>query len=70
MKKPGQIVYIVSNGWMVDEAVIIRISYGFYTLKFTSKPGATKLKEHRIFEKKTDAENKVRQLKREHLSYY
>ena len=56
MNKLGQIVYILSNGHIVEEAIIIRISSGFYTLKFTQRSGAIKLKGHRLYKTKSQAQ--------------
>lgn len=56
MAKLGEIVYILSNGHIVEEAIIIKISCGFYTLKFTNRAGGIKLKAHRLFKTKSQAQ--------------
>lgn len=52
----GQHVFIISNNSYVMEMVILSISGDFYTLRSVSQGSGTRLKKHRIYSTKEDAQ--------------
>ena len=52
----GQHVFIISNNSYVMEMVILRISGDFYTLRSVDQGSGTRLKGHRIYATKEDAQ--------------
>lgn len=52
----GQHVFIISNNSYVMEMVILRISGDFYTLRSVNQGSGTRLKKHRIYATKEDAQ--------------
>ena len=55
----GQGVYIIANGNRTETAVITNYTAGFYTLRFCDRSGGTRLKEHRLFSTRKEAENAI-----------
>ena len=56
---PGDKVYIVANGIFVQEATVLKVSSGFYTLKLAGTQGGCRLRESRLLTKE-EAEAIVR----------
>lgn len=52
----GQHVFIISNNSYVMEMVILRITGEFFTLRSVDQGGGTRLKKHRIFATKEEAQ--------------
>ncbi len=52
----GQHVFIISNNSYVMEMVILRVSGDFYTLRSVNQGSGTRLKGHRIFATREEAE--------------
>lgn len=53
--KKDEIRYIIENNIKIVPVKILKYSSGFYTVKFLTKTGATRLKEHRIFATEEEA---------------
>lgn len=54
--KVGTQAFIIESNRLVRSVVIIKISAGFYTVKFNDSNGAINVKESRIFDSKEAAE--------------
>lgn len=54
--KVGTQAFIIESNRLIRSVVIIKISSGFYTVKFTESNGAINVKESRIFDSKEAAE--------------
>ena len=54
--KAGDTVYIVESNHFIREAEIKSFAGGMYLVKFKDSGGGIKLKEHRLFASKEDAE--------------
>lgn len=52
----GQHVFIISNNSYVMEMVVLRVSGDFYTLRSVNQGSGTRLKKHRIYATKEDAQ--------------
>ncbi len=52
----GQHVFIISNNSYVMEMVILRITGEFFTLRSVNQGSGTRLKKHRIFATKEEAQ--------------
>ena len=52
----GQHVFIISNNSYVMEMVILRITGEFFTLRSVNQGSGTRLKKHRIFSTKEEAQ--------------
>ena len=52
----GQHVFIISNNSYVMEMVVLRVSGDFYTLRSVNQGSGTRLKEHRLYATKEEAE--------------
>lgn len=52
----GQHVFIISNNSYVMEMVILSISGDFFTLRSVSQGSGTRLKKHRIYATKEEAQ--------------
>ena len=52
----GQHVFIISNNSYVMEMVVLRVSGDFYTLRLVDQGGGTRLKGHRLYATKEDAQ--------------
>ena len=57
--KTGDTVYIVESSRFIREAEIRSCSGGMYLVKFKDNGGGIKLKEHRLFATKEDAEASI-----------
>ena len=57
--KAGDTVFIVESNRFIREAEIRSCSGGMYLLKFKDTDGGIKLKEHRLFAAKEDAEASI-----------
>ena len=55
----GAEAYIVANGLKVRPVKVISVSGGLYTLMFRDGPGATRLKEGRLYRTEEDAEGSI-----------
>ena len=54
---PGQTVYLSgANANLIEEAVVLKYSGGFYTIRFTKRSGGTRVREGRLYASRTDAE--------------
>lgn len=56
----GAEAYIVENGLKVRPVKVISVSGGLYTLKFRDGPGATRLKEGRLYRTEKDAQSSIK----------
>ena len=52
----GQHVFIISNNSYVMEMVILRITGEFYTLRSVNQGSGTRLKKHRLYATKEEAQ--------------
>ena len=66
--KNDEICYIIENNIKVVPVKILKYSSGFYTVKFVTKTGATRLKEHRIFATEEEA-RKILGIDRGNIKY-
>ena len=57
--KAGDTVFIVESNRFIREAQIKSCAGGMYLLKFKDSDGGIKLKEHRLFATKEDAEASI-----------
>lgn len=57
--KAGDTAYIICNGHVVTEVTIKRYSGGFYIVQPAGSSGAIRLKEHRIFRTREDADRQI-----------
>ena len=57
--KAGDTVFIVESNRFIREAEIRSCSGGMYLVKFKDNGGGIKLKEHRLFATKEDAEASI-----------
>ncbi len=57
--KAGDTVFIVESNRFIREAEIRSYSGGMYLLKFKDNGGGIKLKEHRLFSSKEEAEASI-----------
>lgn len=57
--KKDDICFIIENNIKVVPVKILKYSGGFYTVKFLTKPGAIRIKGHRIFASEEEAKNKL-----------
>ena len=60
---PGSKAYIIVSNSYVTPVTIVRFSSGFYTLRF-EKGGGTKLKKHRVYRTKEEAEKALKDIER------
>ena len=51
--------YIISAGNRIEPVTIIKYSGGFYTVRYVNREGGTRLKEHRLFAYKEEAEQEL-----------
>ena len=58
--KAGDMVFIVESNRFIREAEIRSAAGGMYLLKFKGNGGGIKLKEHRLFATKDEAEESSR----------
>lgn len=56
----GAEAFIVANGLKVRPVKVISVSGGLYTLMFRDGPGATRLKEGRLYRTEKDAEGSIK----------
>lgn len=56
----GAEAFIVANGLKVRPVRVISVSGGLYTLAFRDGPGATRLKEGRLYRTEEDAESSIK----------
>lgn len=56
----GAEAFIVANGLKVRPVKVISVSGGLYTLIFRDGPGATRLKEGRLYRTEKDAEGSIK----------
>ena len=54
--KPGMLVYLIANKTRVREAVIIKMSGEFCTIKFTDGHGGIRIRTDRLYSSKEEAE--------------
>lgn len=66
--KAGQTIYIVANNREVLSGTILKYSGGLYTIKLSHGisygPAATRLKEHRLYATKNEANKALEQAKK------
>ena len=54
---PGQTVYLSgANASLIEEAVVLKYTSGFYTIRYTNRSGGTRVREGRLFASRADAE--------------
>ncbi len=54
--KRGDIVYLVSNGHIIEEASVVMTVSGFVTIRFTKRSGGTRVRENRLYATRAEAE--------------
>ena len=59
----GKKAYIIVSNSYVMPVTIVRFSSGFFTLRF-EKGGGTKLKKHRVYRTKEEAEKALKDIER------
>ena len=55
----GDTVYLVESNRMIREVLIVKYSGGFYTIRFNDSGGGIKVREHRLYASKEEAENAI-----------
>ena len=68
--KAGDTVFIVESNRFIREAEVRSCSGGMYLVKFKDNGGGIKLKEHRLFASKEDAEASIPKTKPKYRSPY
>lgn len=53
---PGDTAFLVESNRFIREVKILKVGGGFYTIRFADSDGGIKVKEHRLFATKEDAE--------------
>lgn len=53
---PSDTAFLVESNRNIREVKILKVGGGFYTIRFTDSGGGIKVKEHRLFTTKEDAE--------------
>lgn len=66
--KKDEICYIIENNIKIVPVKILKYSSGFYTVKFLTKTGATRLKGHRIFASEEEAKSRL-EIDRDGIKY-
>ena len=68
--RAGDTVFIVESNRFIREAEVRSCSGGMYLVKFKDNSGGIKLKEHRLFVSKEDAEASIPKAKPKYRSPY
>lgn len=55
----GDTVYLVESNRMVREVLIVKYAGGFYTIRFKDSGGGIKVREHRLYASKEEAESAI-----------
>lgn len=53
---PGDTAFLVESNRIIREVKVLKVGGGFYTIRFTDSDGGIKVKEHRLFATREDAE--------------
>lgn len=53
---PGDTAFLVESNRIIREVNILKVGGGFYTIRFADSDGGIKIKGHRLFATKEDAE--------------
>ena len=56
----GDTAFIVESHHFIREVKIIKCSGGMYTIKFIDSTGGIKVREHRLFSSKEEAESSIK----------
>ena len=57
--KPGDTVFLVESNRIIREVRILKVGGGFYTIRFMDSDDGIKVKEHRLFASKEEAEKSL-----------
>ena len=68
--RAGDTVFIVESNRFIREAEVKSCAGGMYLVKFKDNGGGIKLKEHRLFASKEDAEASIPKAKPKYRSPY
>ena len=68
--KAGDTVFIVESNRFIREAEVRSCTGGIYLIKFKDNGGGIKLKEHRLFATKVEAEASIPKVKPKYRSTY
>lgn len=55
----GYTVYLVESNRMIREVLIVKYAGGFYTIRFKDSGGGIKVREHRLYVSKEEAESAI-----------
>ena len=64
----GQTVYIIQSNKWVREAIVLKYSSGFYTLKFSDSDGGIRLRESRLYASKEEVKAVIEAINRSRKS--
>lgn len=53
-------VYLISNGHIIEEATVVMNLAGFVTIRFTKRDGGTRVRESRLYATREEAEAAVK----------
>lgn len=53
-------VYLISNGHIIEEATVVMNLAGFVTIRFTKRGGGTRVRESRLYATREEAEAAVK----------
>ena len=56
---PGDTAFLVESNRIIREVRILKFGGGFYTIRFADSDGGIKVKEHRLFASKEEAEESL-----------
>ena len=56
---PGDTTFLVKSNRIIREVRILKFGGGFYTIRFADSDGGIKVKEHRLFSTKEEAEESL-----------
>ena len=68
--KLGDKAYIVANNAFIEEAIIVKMGGGFYTLRFTQRSGGTRVRENRLCPTEEDAKASIKKNKPSNSGYH
>lgn len=56
------VVFFISNGYIIREATVIRVGAGFCTIRFNDgqTPKGTRVRESKLFQTKQEVENMIK----------
>lgn len=57
--KVGDTAYLIESNRIVREITIVKVTGGFYTIRFKDSGGGIKVRENRLYTSKEEAENAI-----------